>query len=143
MRNNTCWKDNSNEHAVQFDFVPPKNWNADHVDAEQHSIAQTLIDLGSNSLKREAPSWIGLAKKLPQELLRVLIQELNSGNKMMGIGSSNWPSEGSIVVNLCDRFGAASHTASGETKWRRLDDPHYCREEVSQMLRGVEYLIIA
>jgi hypothetical protein len=142
MKNYPSWKDNSDENTFQYNFFPPPNWSNDRIKEEQIIIIETLNNLDSRVLPEEKQNWVSLASRLPQELRRALIFELNLGNKITGIGSSNWPNHGSIVVNVSERFNAGSHSILPEVNWRTLNDPHYCREELSQKFQGVEHLII-
>lgn len=142
MKNDHDWKDNSNGNSLQYDFLPPRNWNGDRIEVEQMRIIQALNNIENSEHPEGKPDWISLARQLPHELRRALLLELNAGNKITGIGSSDWPNPGSIVVNVSDRFSHASHSVSPEVHWRNLNDPHYCREELRQKFHDVEYLII-
>lgn len=142
MKNSSCWRDNSNEHALLYSFSPPSSWTEDRIEAEQSLIARYLQGPESTTVKEESLGWLNLVKSLPPKLLDVLVLELKSGNKIDSISSSDWPNPGSIVVNLKNRFNTANHNFSPETYWRCLDDPHYCREEISQTANGIEHLII-
>jgi hypothetical protein len=105
-------------------------------------LIQVLRSIENVENQEGETGWQGLARQLPKELRTVLISELELGNTITGIGRSGWPSEESIVVNVSDRFHLASQRTSPHVHWRRLEDPHYCREELSQKFRGVEYLIV-
>jgi hypothetical protein len=104
--------------------------------------AQVLSAAENSANGSNLPDWYALAKKLPKSLQKVLVSEIGFGNTVIGIGSSNWPNVGSIVVNIANRFNSVSRTISPDVHWRNLDDPHYCREEISQKDLGVEHLII-
>lgn len=80
---------------------------------------------------------------MPAPLRAALLAELRAGNQMAGIGSTGWPNEGGIVVNLRKRFSAACHAPPAGVAWREPNDPHYAREELSQKVGGVEFLIIS
>lgn len=114
--------------------------------AEEMGILAALaaIDTGtcSSSLAGQDPGWTALARRLPPELRAVLIDELRAGNAILGIGSAAWPVEGSVVVNMRDRFSSSKRTLSPVVRWRELNDPHYCREEFSQTYAGIEHLLI-
>jgi hypothetical protein len=136
-------KNNSNGSAFQYDFIPPRNWDIERIDAEQKKIVEILKGLERGVPPKDKLKWIDLASLMPGELRRVLILELNAGNKLAGIGSSDWPHQGSIVVNVRDCFNVVSHSASPEVHWRNMNDAHYCREELSQTFKGIVHLIIA
>lgn len=136
-----AWKDNSSGDLRQYDFSPPENWTPERVAQEQAAIQDSLTALdGADGPAEEG--WLGLARDLPQALRAALMLELRAGNQLRAIGSTHWPQQNSIVVNVRDRFGAAKDQLPPEVRWRRLDDPHYCREELSQRVDAVEHLII-
>lgn len=112
------------------------------VSIRHKKIAEVLSNLEVKAPSEDKSNWISLARCLPLELRNALILELNAGNKMTGIGSSDWPNPGSIVVNISERFNSANHNFSPEVQWKNLNDPHYAREELSQKNQGVEHLII-
>jgi hypothetical protein len=66
-------------------------------------LVQVLSAAGNSANDSNLPGWYSLAKKLPQGLQKVLISEIGFGNTVVGIGSSNWPNVGSIVVNVASR----------------------------------------
>lgn len=136
-----AWKDNSGGDLRQYDFSPPGNWSPERVAQEQAAILDTLAALDGAAGPAEE-GWLGLARALPQALRDALVLELRAGNQLRAIGSTHWPQPNSIVVNVRDRFSAAKDQLPSEVHWRRLDDPHYCREELSQRVDAVEHLII-
>lgn len=136
-----AWKDNSGGDLRQYDFSPPDNWSPERVAREQAAILDRLAALDAAAGPAEE-GWLDLARALPQALRAALVLELRAGNQLRAIGSTHWPQQGSIVVNVQDRFRAAQDLLPSELRWRRLDDPHYCREELSQLLDTVEHLII-
>ncbi len=85
--------------------------------------------------------WIKEINKLPNDLISILENELKHGNLITSISNTNWPNEGSIVVKLKNRFAKESKNVES-TKWRLLNDPHYCNEEISQILENIEFLLI-
>lgn len=135
------WKDNSDGELLQFDFAPPSRWTPERVAAEQAAIA-ALLEQSHPVPGEPAPAWLPLLKRLPAALRTALIAELRAGNQVTGIASTGWPSEGSIVVNMRERFTAARRALPPAVVWRELDDPHYAREELSQKVDAVEFLII-
>lgn len=141
MENPLPWKDSSDGGLLQYDFAPPSQWTPERVAAEQAVIAARLEDphfvAGSAT-----PGWLRLARRLPAGLRIALVAELRAGNQLTGIASAGWPSEGSIVVNMRERFTTARQAPSPGVIWRELNDPHYAREELSQKVDEVEFLII-
>jgi hypothetical protein len=135
----TAWLDNSGDAGPRYDFYPPKQWPEEHIAAEQAAIA-ALIDRGEGGAV--APGWLQLAARLPPALRAALVAELRAGNRLTGIGSTGWPGAGSIVVTMRERFTVARDTPPAGVVWRRLDDPHYAREELSARADTVEHLVI-
>ncbi|HEX9173962.1 MAG TPA: hypothetical protein VF861_15020 [Telluria sp.] len=135
------WKDNSDGELLQYDFEPPSQWTPERVAAEQAEIA-ALLEQSHPAAGASAPGWLRLARRMPDELRTALIAELRAGNQLTGIASTGWPSEGSVVVNMRERFKAARRAPPPAVVWRQLDDPHYAREELSQKVDAIEFLII-
>jgi hypothetical protein len=143
MKIDQAWKKNGAGTIEQYDFSPPRNWDQERIREEMELVTQALRSVRNMENHEFAAGWLRLARQLPQALRLALIFELELGNVMKGIGRSGWPNEDSIVVNVSERFNLASRQkVLSEVRWRRLDDPHYCREELSQKVNGVEYLII-
>lgn len=141
MENDLAWTDNSDGDLLQFDFAPPRHWPAERIAREQAAIAAMLQE-SDTVAGPAAPGWLRLARRLPEELRAALIGELIAGNRLAGIGSTGWPNDGSIVLNMRDRFTAARKAPPVGVIWRELNDPHYAREELSQKIDSVEFLII-
>ncbi len=139
METDSAWKDNSAGDLQQYDFSRPNHWTSERVAAEQAEIAALLERADSDA---GASGWLQLARRLPGALRAALIAELRAGNQLAGIGSTGWPNDGSIVVNMRDRFSAARHAPPPGVVWRELNDPHYAREELSQKVDSVEFLIL-
>ena len=137
--NEPAWTDHSSGAILQYDYRPPADWPAERAAAEQLAMA-AMIEAAN--VDAPAPGWLRLAARLPAGLGAALVAELRAGNRLAGIGSSSWPGEGSIVVNLGERFTAARRALPPGVRWRRLDDPHYAREELGQEVDGVEFLIV-
>jgi len=89
-----------------------------------------------------APCWLQLARRLPGPIRAALLAELRAGNQLAGIGSAGWPGEGSVVINMRDRFSAARRAPPDGVTWREGQDAHYAREELRQQVGTVEFLII-
>lgn len=141
MKNDLAWKDNSSAGLLQYDFAPPNQWTRERVAAEQEAIAN-LVEGSNAKSASSAPAWLRLAMRLPDALRAALVIELRAGNQLTGIGSTGWPTESSVVVNLRERFSTVRQAPPSGVAWRELNDPHYCREELSQKVDSVEFLII-
>ena len=141
MKQDFAWKDNSDGDLLQYDFSPSSKWTGERVAAEQEAIA-ALLERADSDVGPAAPAWLRLAGRLPGPLRAALVAELRAGNQLTGIGSTGWPNAGSIVVNMRERFSAARQAPPPGVVWRELNDPHYCREELSQKVDSVEFLII-
>ncbi|HBZ07266.1 MULTISPECIES: hypothetical protein [Massilia] len=141
MEHDAAWIDNSNGDLLQYDFFAPSHWTTERVGAEQAAIAD-LIDSVELQDLAPAPRWLQLARRLPGPLRAALLAELRAGNQLAGIGSAGWPGEGSIVVNMRDRFSAARHAPPFGVTWRAPEDAHYAREELRQRVGAVEFLIL-
>lgn len=102
-------------------------------------IERALLDPAENV----NDEWIKLFLSLPSGLVKIILHEISKGNFIVSIGKSGWPNPGNIVVNLQDRFHPTSRELVGAAKWRLLNDPHYCREEISESICQTEHLIIA
>jgi len=139
MATDCCWKNNSSGNLLQYDFLPPSHWSSERVAAEQSAIAALLEGEDSDG---GAPAWLTLARRLPSALRTALIAELHAGNQLAGIASQGWPNDGSIVANMRERFSAARQKPPPGVAWRAPNDPHYAREELSQKVDAVEFLII-
>lgn len=135
------WQDNSDGDILQFDFVPPPHWTLERIAAAQQEIAASVEDPDDHA-DLPVPEWLRLVRRLPAGLRSALVAELRAGNWLVGIGSSGWPSKDSVVVNLRERFSVARKEATAGVTWRELNDPHYCREELSQNVDGLQFLVI-
>jgi hypothetical protein len=141
MDNDSAWKDNSSGELLQYDFFPPGDWTSEQVRAAQAAIAASIEAAAADGGMR-THAWLDLARRLPGPLRAALVAELGAGNQLVGIGSAGWPNDGSIVVNLRERFSVARQATPAGVAWRELDDPHYAREELSLRVGSVEHLII-
>jgi hypothetical protein len=141
METDPAWKDNSSGELLQYDFFAPADWTSEEACAAQAAIADS-IEAAAADAGVPAHAWLDLARRLPAPLRAALVAELRAGNQLVGIGSAGWPNEGSIVVNLRERFSAARQAPPGALAWRQLDDSHYAREELSLRVDSVEHLII-
>jgi len=142
MDDDLAWQDNSGGRLLQYDFAPPAGWSAARIAAAHAAFAEALADRAA-TVGTPAPGWLALARSLPAPLRAALLAELRAGNRLTAIGSTGWPSDGSIVVNLRERFMAARRGVPDGVRFRILDDPHYAREELSHKAGAVEFLILA
>jgi len=136
MRNEKYWKNNGTSKNPLYDFTPPKFLGIDKFIFENK---KNIEKIKNKDAKIEP--WIKEINKLPNDLISTLTNELKYGNLITSISNTNWPHKGSIVVKLKDRFRKESKNV-GSTKWRLLNDPHYCNEEISQILENIEFLLI-
>lgn len=139
MRRESAWRDHGGGAMLQYDFVPPAQWSGARVAEEQLAIADAI----AGDAEAGDEGWLQLARRLPPALRKALVAELRAGNRLAGIGAAGWPDEGSIVVNLRDRFVTARHVLPPGVRWRQLDDPRYAREEMSLTVGPTAYLIIS
>jgi len=140
MQSDLAWSDNGGGGVLQFDFLPPAGWSDERIGQEHADIAAAI---GAADLPAAyVPGWLALARRLPAALRSALVAELGAGNRMAGIGSAGWPNEGSVVVTLRARFSVAREALPDGVRWRAREDPHYAREELSQQVGAVEFLIV-
>lgn len=146
MADDPAWKDHSGGGILQYDFAAPGHWTGERMAQEQAAIAAAInaddVDAGP-AASPPAPGWLALARRLPAPLRAALGAELRAGNQLTGIGSAGWPDAGSIVVTVRARFSVARQAPPGGVRWRAPEDPHYAREELSQRVGPVEFLILA
>lgn len=138
MAKEEVWKRMKKQNTLQYDFCPPKEWDTSRLLQENNKVADILNSL----MYSDDIEWAEIAKKLPNELIEILIAEINSGNQILEISTGSWPNTGSVVVRLRNRFSKVSRNYSPKSLWRKLDDPHYCLEEIAQVDNSVEHLII-
>ena len=141
MKDDPAWTDNGGGGNLQYDFLPPAGWSDARIALEQATIAAALD--ATNLPAAPVPDWLALTRRLPTALHSALVAELRAGNRIAGIGSTGWPSEGSIVVTLHARFTVARQALQDGVQWRAPEDPHYAREELSLQVGGIEFLILA
>lgn len=140
MEKDPAWIDNCDGALLQYDFFAPGHWPRERVAAEQAAIAASIE---ARETASGAPGWLQLARRLPTALKTALLAELRAGNALTGIGSTGWPDAGSIVVNLRDRLTVARQAPPPGVVWREPGDAHYAREELSQQVDGVAFLVLA
>ena len=84
--------------------------------------------------------WLNLLKKLPRKLKICLLDEISFENTLIALYSSDWPDEGSVVALLSNKFRTKEFDK--DLHFRELNDPHYCKEEISYVEDNVTHLII-
>jgi hypothetical protein len=136
-----AWKENGSDLMPIHDFSPPKSWDAEKIRAEKNiivsEVASTLRDT-----KTAHCGWLKIFSSLPKGMRKIIFHEISLGNSIVSIGKSEWPNPQSIVVNLENRFQEKSRNLVATAKWRLLNDPHYWREEISEVEGESEHLII-
>jgi hypothetical protein len=137
-----AWKENGSDLMPIYDFSPPKSWGAEKIREEKNivvsEVASTLRDT-----KTAHCGWLKIFSSLPMGMRKIIFYEISLGNSIVSIGKSEWPNPQSIVVNLENRFQEKSRNLVAKAKWRLLNDPHYCREEIREAEQETEHLIIA
>jgi hypothetical protein len=73
---------------------------------------------------------------------QALHAEISAGNLLAKISISDWPTPQSIVVTMCQRFTVARRTPPQGVEWRKVNDPHYWREELEQKVDERVFLAI-
>ena len=112
------------------DCYPPVDWTDQQIAAEHDAII-ALIE-GPDNASALIPPWLGLVRQLPDGLRNALLDELKAGNGLCQVSLADWPTYGSIVVNMRNRFSAARYTPPPGVRWKDVNDIHYCIEELSQ-----------
>lgn len=143
MPSERAWRAVVSDGLVQYDYVIPASWGATRIALERERMIDALSSIDVGARPQAGTGWLGLAARLPHALRRLMLLELAAGNPLRAIGNSDWPTPGSVVVNFGHRFSTASHASTEGVCWRKLDDPHYCVEEISQCVDGIEYLLMA
>ena len=133
------WKNNGSKNEPSYFFTPPKTWTAEKINFEKIEILNKIKDL--KNFKNIDEDWLFEINKLPSIIFSILIDELTKGNSIAHINFSNWPTKGSVLICLTEKFHEINKNKKG-TKWMKLNDPHYWDEEISQINKGIEYLLI-
>lgn len=142
MSRKSAWKDHSSGEAHVYDFSPPSAWTTEQIAEEIASINNAFSRTGVGGQAR-MENWERLVQQLPPQLRTAIAAELAAGNRVVAISSTDWPSEGSIVVTMSKLFSVARHTPPTDVTWTRLNDPHYWRQHLSQKVGDTEHLVIA
>ncbi len=141
MSRKTAWKRFEAPGGFQYDYQGAAALSESEAASAAADMARQIrARLGE---PQRAEDWIALVLRLPEGLQQVLLDQLDRGNLMTGIGQSGWPTEASIVANMRDRFGAEGQVFPAEVTWSVLNDPRQWREDVSQTVAGQEYMLMA
>ena len=84
--------------------------------------------------------WLILLKRLPEKLKIYLLDEITLGNSLITLNYSDWPEKRSVVALLRNKFRKMEFDK--DIHFRELNDPHYCKEEISYVEDNVTHLII-
>lgn len=81
---------------------------------------------------------------LPTGLQTCLLAELRRGNPLVQVERADWPHPGSLFISLGELFDPATRAMAPSlgVAWRQVNDPHYWREDLSQVRDGVEHLVV-
>lgn len=87
---------------------------------------------------------LAILKGLPTGLQACLLAELRRGNRLVNVERADWPHAGSLFVSLKEVFAPATRDMAPGlgVEWRKVNDPHYWREDLSQVRDGVEHLVV-
>jgi len=142
MNKDRIWKNNSSGTLMQYDFSPPRYWTDDRIKEVQLAFASQIED-ANGVVTPSVPGWLHLVQRLPEGIRMALVAELRAGNRLSSIGATGWPNDDSIVINMRERFSATRTQPPPGVVWRAINDPRYCREELSERADAVDFLIIA
>lgn len=141
MIDSTYWRDRSSGDRLQFDFALP-SYKSKRTKVAQSAIISSL-EAAHCEADTEVPGWLRLARQLPDGLRAALIAELRAGNPLLCIESMGWPSEGSIVATMGERFTVARRAPPAGVVWCGHDkEPHSWREDLSQKVGKVHFLLM-
>ncbi|WP_426197405.1 hypothetical protein [Massilia sp. DWR3-1-1] len=142
MKHKSPWKNNGNELNPHYDFIEEKIWNLERLNAEIASIEKKIQSSIANKNPTSQEKWLEIFNLLPLGLKKIVLLEMKNGNQIISIAKPGWPDHQSVVVKLKNRFHINSRITLPFIKWRLLNDPHYCMEEISHSKDGVVNLII-
>lgn len=141
MSRKSAWKRFDAPGGFQYDY-PDASMLSDEEAAVAASDEARQIRARKGGIEG-AQDWVLLVLQLPEKLQQVLLDQLDRGNLMTGIGQSGWPTEASIVANMRDRFGGEDQVFPAEVTWTMVNDPHQWREGVSQTVAGQKFMLMA
>lgn len=91
--------------------------------------------------EEDEQEWYKIIRRLPGSLRAALLAELKRGNYETSL-NTDWPQTGSIVITLGSSFKSNFAKSKLGVKKSKTNDPHYWRQDVSQTVNGVDYLMI-
>jgi hypothetical protein len=102
----------------------------------------SFLEAADREANSDYPGWLRLARRLPEGLRAALIAELRTGNQLIGIASSGWPSKGGIVATTGERFTVTRKSPPEGVVWAGYNVmPHSWRGDLSQKVGDVVYLM--
>lgn len=143
MKKKYGWINNGTDATPHYDFIEPKEWPNEKLKDERVRVFSDLEDLENKKLGKDVKGWLFLAYRLPHDLRNVLISEIQHGNQLVSLSAENWPTPGSVVARVKFPFHEKNKNFSTGLVWRELKDPHYCHEEISQVVNGTEFILIS
>lgn len=139
----TSWKKNGTDAMPTYEFSPSRRWPAEKIESFLEITKNMIEDSISGSGAPKSKEWILIFNELPFCLKNIVLFEVSNGNNILSVGKTGWPNSQSVVIKMKNRFNTESKKFCQAAAWRLLDDPHYCREEISKVMGDTEYLIIA
>jgi hypothetical protein len=140
MSRKTTWKRFEAPGGFQYDYPGAAALSDDEAASIAADLARQIRARLAEPERTE--DWIALVLRLPEGLQQVLLNQLDRGNLMTGIGQSGWPAQDSIVANMRDRFGGEGQVFPADVTWTVLNDPRQWRENVSQIVDGQEFMLM-
>lgn len=141
MSEKSAWKRFHTSVGFQYDYPDALALSEDEAAAAAAHVARQIRACKSGT--EGAQGWVLLVLQLPESLQKVLLDQLDRGNLMTGIGQSGWPTDASIVAKMRDRFGGDGRVFPAEVTWTLVNDPRQWREDVSQTVAGQEHMLMA
>ncbi|SEK30154.1 hypothetical protein SAMN05216359_101349 [Roseateles sp. YR242] len=141
MSGKNSWKRTKGTGGIQYDYSGALALSAGDAAAAAADMAQQIR--GRTSQLGSADDWVAMVLRLPDALRHVLLDQLDQGNLLTGIGQSGWPAPNSIVANFRDRFGVEGQKLPPEVALQVVNDPHQWRENISQIVDGQEHMLMA
>lgn len=142
MRNKSGWVNNGTQLSPHFDFILR---GGDEITKERvnEEVMRTLSSYEQKGLRESENSWQALLLDLPCNLRKIIFLEISEFNNcVIGISRDGWPDKNSVIAKLRNGFSQKSKMFSPLAIWRRLDDPHYCTEEICEVFDGTQYLLL-
>lgn len=141
MSKKSAWKRFEAPGGFQYDYLGASALSDDEASMAAADLARQIRARKGGS--EDAQDWVLLVLRLPESLQQVLLDQLDRGNLMTGIGQSGWPTDASIVANMRDRFGGEGQAFPAEVTWTVVNDPRQWREDVSQTVSGQQFMLMA